>query len=359
MKYIIKRNNLVFLILFIANLLMSIIAFFVLPDKFFYDSIILVEDTYKEIGFFGSYPFAILFYKITLLRYLAYPLVSIIQYPVLMYIIYKIGIPTDFHKLNARNIIIYIGFFLLALYVSMPSKEFITFLIVSLVPYIFLLKNKLDGFKIRLALFVFIAFSFFRSYYLLIPIIAISMYLFSFIKVKNKAVLTVFYGIIISIFISLSSGLITGKFITQSTREQLNETREILHDKDTNSKFVSPIPADTWYGETISILNGFFAVNIPVYEGLKLIFKPQVIAFVIWQLSLLYILLVKFSKCLREKHKFKFEFWSLLILFSYYIVQGLFEPDLGSAIRHKIGFFPLIYFIFYYDDFRKKVQTNI
>lgn len=355
MKTIISKSNYVFIILFTINLLFAIIAVFILPQKYFYDASTITNDTFNEIGFFGSYPFAILFYKLTALKYLAYPLVAVIQYPILIYIIYKIGVPTNFYKLNAKNIIIHIGLFLVALYVSMPSKEFITFLVVAIVPYIFLLKNKSDGYKIRMALFVFVAFSFFRFYNILIPVIAIGMYLFSFIKINNKALLTIFYGVIVSIFISFSSGLITGKFITESTREQLNEYREQQNDKDTNSKFVSPVPVDTWYGESISILNGFFAVNVPVYEGLKQIYKPQVIAFVLWQLSLLYILLVKFSKCLKENQKYKLEFWSLLILFSYYIVQGLFEPDLGSAIRHKIGFFPLIYFIFYYNDIRKKV----
>ena len=33
------------------------------------------------------------------------------------------------------------------------------------------------------------------------------------------------------------------------------------------------------------------------------------------------------------------------------MVQGVFEPDLGTSIRHKIGFLPLIYFALYYDRF--------
>jgi cell division protein FtsW (lipid II flippase) len=83
--------------------------------------------------------------------------------------------------------------------------------------------------------------------------------------------------------------------------------------------------------------------------------SPQIISFIIWQLLLFYILLVRLARCLKEKKNNKDELWILLILFSYFIVQGLFEPDLGSAVRHKIGVFPIIYYALYYDYFRKNI----
>ncbi len=118
---------------------------------------------------------------------------------------------------------------------------------------------------------------------------------------------------------------------------------------------VSPVKTDTWYGETVGIVYGFFTVNVPL-NGLKHIFSPQIIVFIIWQILLFYILFVRFSKCLKDRKKYRYELWILLILFSYFIVQGVFEPDLGTAIRHKIGIFPLIYFALYYEHFRKELQ---
>jgi hypothetical protein len=38
---------------------------------------------------------------------------------------------------------------------------------------------------------------------------------------------------------------------------------------------------------------------------------------------------------------FKSQKNELAVLFSYFIVQGVFEPDLGTAIRHKIGVFSI------------------
>ena len=40
--------------------------------------------------------------------------------------------------------------------------------------------------------------------------------------------------------------------------------------------------------------------------------------------------------------------WLFHILFGYFMVQGIFEPDLGSSIKHKIGVLPLIYEAVFY-----------
>jgi hypothetical protein len=353
MKLIVKKNKAVYLGLFILNLIIAFLAYFILPNKFFNDTKIIVYDLGNEIGYLGSYPLSILFYKVTLLRYLPFPLIALIQYPILIYILYRIGVPDKFHILTVKNILIYLGFFMLAIFVSMPSKEFITFLYISMVPFIFMNSKYSENKKIFLVLFLIALFGAFRVYYALIPIIAVGIYLVSFLNFKNKVYASIFYGVLISVFLSLSVGVLTGKFISESTREELNTERRFS--KEANSMIVSPVQTDTWYGETISIFNGFVAVNIPVFQGIKHFLSPQIVAFVVWQLFLLYILLVRFSRCLRDREKFKLELWTIIILFSYYIVQGMFEPDLGTATRHKIGFFPLLYFIFYYEDFRRKV----
>jgi hypothetical protein len=137
------------------------------------------------------------------------------------------------------------------------------------------------------------------------------------------------------------------------SREVVNIGR--IGSADANSIIIPPIKPNTWYGETVGIFYGFFSVNVPI-NGLKHIFSPQIIVFIIWQLFLFYILMVRFSRCINSRTEHKNELWALLILFAFFIVQGVFEPDLGSAVRHKIGIFPLIYYALYYDHFRKKLQ---
>jgi len=136
MRILVKENKFIFLWLFGINLLISVLAYFVLPDKYFFDTKIIIIDSHHEIGLSGSYPFAILFYKITGLRYLPYPVIALIQYPILTYILYKIGLPNNFHIINIKIYWFILGF-MMAIFVSMPSKEFITFTYLSTVIFIY------------------------------------------------------------------------------------------------------------------------------------------------------------------------------------------------------------------------------
>jgi len=352
MKRVIKINKFWFMALFGINVLISAFAFLFLPKRYFNDTVIIVFDKLHEIGWVGSYPFTIMFYSITKLKYLPFFIIALIQFPFCVYLLYKIGIPSNFHKITVKNIIVYISFFLMAIFLSMPSKEFINFMYISLIPFVFLKTNWTTLKKVIVVMVLLLFFGlFFRTYYLLIPIISIGMYFITKVNFKNKAITSIFYGITIIIFLSIAHGLVKGKHLSESNREAFNAERT----KENNSAIVSPISTKTWYGETVGIIYGFFEINIPIIEGFKHILSPQIISFIIWQLFLFYILLVRLARCLKEKKNNKDELWILLIVFSYFIVQGLFEPDLGSAVRHKIGVFPIIYFALYYDYFRKNI----
>jgi hypothetical protein len=351
MAIVIKENKLFFYGLFFVNLIISILAFAVLPERFFNDANYIVLPALHGKEEIGSYGFTIAFYKYTFLSYLHYSVVALIQYSVLIFALYKIGLPPNFHIINAKNLIIHISFFMLAIFVSMPSKEFITFLFVVTIPYLY--QSKIPSkYKILSSMLFLVVFGLvFRIYFILIPIIAVGMYLISFIKFKNKILATFFYGILIAVFLSLAHGLIKGEFLSESSREAVNIYRKGM---DVNSMIISPVKTDVWYGETIGIFFGFFSVNLPVIEGIKHILSPQIVSFIIWQLALFYILIVRYNRCLKNRIEKKNELWAILIIFAYFIVQGIFEPDLGTATRHKIAFLPLIYYIFYYDYIGKK-----
>lgn len=354
MKTKIEKSKAAFLLIATANLAVAAAAFFILPPKFFYDAAIIAFDKGNEIGYVGSYPVSILLYKISGLCYLPFPVIALIQVPILMYVFYKIGIPDHFEKLNVKNILVYMAFLMIAIFVSMPSKEFITFLYLS--PIVFMCLNEQISLKrtiIYTVLLLLIFGVFFRPYYLLIPVIGGGMYLVSLVSFKSKTITTLFYGLLIAVFLSFSHGILKGKYLSEISREVVNNER--IGSADANSIIISPVQTDTWYGETIGIFYGFFTVNIPI-NGLKHLLSPQIIIFIIWQLLLFYILLVRFAKCLADRKRYSKELLILLIIFSFFIVQGVFEPDLGTAVRHKMGVFPLIYFALYYESFRKKLQ---
>ena len=76
MSLFLKKNTAAFFLLVGLNLLVAFAASFVLPKRFYYDAAIIAYDKGNEIGYFGSYPLTILFYKITGLRYLPFTLIA-------------------------------------------------------------------------------------------------------------------------------------------------------------------------------------------------------------------------------------------------------------------------------------------
>jgi hypothetical protein len=77
------------------------------------------------------------------------------------------------------------------------------------------------------------------------------------------------------------------------------------------------------------------AVNVPIIEG-QTHFITTSIGFVLWQLYFIFVCPV--FQMFKNRKQYQFELWTLLILFAFFIVQGIFEPDLGTSIRHKIDF---------------------
>ena len=238
---------------------------------------------------------------------------------------------------------------------AMPTKEFINFIFIASI-VLFFKRRKFNLKKtVIVSLFCILFFSFFfRPYYLMIVFISIFIFLVKYINISNRKFEILIYGLLTAVFFSLSYGAVKGSFISNDTRERINNFRIKANDKNANSMILSPVNTKSWYGESISIFYGFFSVNLPV-NGIKYLFSPQIIMFVFWQTFLFLILYYRFGKSLKFE-KNNYETWLFYYLFSFFIVQGVFEPDLGSAVRHKAGVFPLIYYLMYYENFRKTLR---
>lgn len=313
-----------------------------------FDAYSIALDRYNEKGWVGSYPFSMMFYDITGIGKLAFPLVALIQLPVIFIIYKSLNIPASFYSFNLRNVLIWAGLLMYGVYVGFPSKEFITAIYIYIICVF--LKSSLNLFsKIFFSTILLVFFGwFFRQYFILVPFLAILLYAIGYLKIKNKILTALLIGVLTSCFLSLSYGIVKGEFMSQSSREALNKVRLETGDSNASTMIVSPIKTDVFHGEVVGIFYGFFTVNIPI-TGFRFILKPHVIAFVIWQLILFIYLFCIYNKILQNKKQYKHEQWVFHLLFAYFIVQGIFEPDLGSAVKHKLGVFPLIWLAIYYD----------
>lgn len=346
---LIKKEILLF---FIISILVTAASFVIpefLPDKYLFDAILIAEDPHNEKGKLGSYGMTMLIYDYLKLNRLTFGQVGAVQTFIVLFLIYKLGIPKNFHKLYLSNLVIIVLFLIIPVYLSMPSKEFINIIFIFIIIQL-LRKSEHITFKSIFWIFMlFLAFAYFyRTYYALIPFVAIAVSIISRIKTKFKVFNIFFISIFACIMISLSYGIVRGEFISSSTREELNKLR--LGRDDSQTLIVSPIKTDTAIGEAVGIIHGYFSVNFPL-NGLKFYYKPQVLFFVVWQMLL--ILLIINNTLKESKHKrLTNKAWVLFLLISYMAVQGIFEPDLGSSIRHKLGILPLIYEAIFYKNER-------
>lgn len=346
----VSKSHFLFFLFFLFGLIITFLAYQVLPERFFRDAETILNRNNYFKGFMGSYPFTASFYKLTGLAKLDFVFIGLIQYPIMIYLLYKVGVPKDLYKLKLKNFIIFSLFIMLAIYVSVPSKEFINFLYLYIIVY--MIKNKIFSYfkTIIYTIILLLFFSyFFREYYAIVAIISIGMYLASFIKFNNYKTTSIVFGITLLIGISLSYGIIKGQYISNETRAYVTSLA------DSNTIITPPLQTNTWYGESISILYGFFSVNLPL-NGLKYILSPHILFFVFWQLTVFFLLIKTYGRVINEGKRNNYELWLFYILFSYFIVQGVFEPDLGSALRHKASVFPIIYYLLNYESFRKKAE---
>lgn len=344
---VINKNTAVFIGIALFVTLLGMLSGLYLPDRFFSDAYTIALDRYNEKGWLGSYPFSMSFYDVTGLGKLPFSVVGLIQIPILFYLISRLGIPETFTRLTFRNLMIWTTLALIAFFISYPSKEFINVVYLMAIAYVLTLPISL----IRKMLFTTLLFAFFswffRSYYLLVPAIALCLYVINLVSIRNKAVSNIVVGLVFVIFLSLAHGLIKGEFFTTSSRENLNYERLAKGDQDADTMILSPVGSDNIFEESVSILYGFFTVNLPI-NALKFWYKPQVIIFIFFQIALFLLLFRIYGKVLKSK-RHSHELWVLNLLFAYFMLQGVFEPDLGSAIRHKIGVIPLIWLAIYYD----------
>jgi len=242
---------------------------------------------------------------------------------------------------------------MIAVFIGQPSKEFFTYIFIGLIVLIFQRKELSLGVCLCISFLLFAFFgAIFRPYFAFIPIISFGIFLITRIRFQNRWLMGVVTGIAIIVLLSFSHSLVKGQYFSAMSREAINLER--LNKENADTMIVSPIPPTNIFGEAFATVYGFVSVNFPI-NALKFFYKPQVVAFILWQLLLTWIIIVRFGYLLKDYPNRKKEFWLMLFFLSYLMIQAIFEPDLGSAVRHKIGVFPLIYFLLYYDEFKRKL----
>lgn len=349
-----SKNQIFFILIGITAITIGAFAHSFLPEKYYYDAVLIATDPYNQKGIINSYPVAMLFYDMLYLNKLPYSMISIIQLTIIFYFFYKLSVPKNFTKLYLSNILIWSALIALSIYISMPSKEFINILFIFFIAFIFKSKRYKPKIKIYIILVLFGLFGlWYRIYFTMLPILAVVSFLVFKLKIRKVITTSIITSILAAIIISSIYQNASGKYMSEGTREALNEKRAGRQDSQT--LILSPIETNNLLGEAIGIVYGYITVNLPFESLIKFYKKPQVILFSVWQILLFYVLIVQFNKARKTPTSaWNEQTWLFHIIFSYFVIQGVFEPDLGSSIRHKFGVLPIIYQAVFYKRLYEK-----
>jgi len=343
-----SSNKMVVLVMLIPlTIFCKIFQFNCLPSKYFFDSsrmlsmstgsndmqawgdaYEIVADLFRKINFLGY----------TSLQDWAYTLVFIFIF-IMFFMLIRLNEPD---KLQLFFIFCSVG--LLNIYIFNISKDVIQYGIFFLM-YIVIINKKLP--KILKVLLCFYIFwwesSFFRSYYILMGILFILLYMiiktvqFKVKKVNKKILISIF----IIIFISMYALIYVSQFISYEDYERLINIRYTVP----NQGAVSAI--NNWIDDRGSL--SLYMVNY-IINAVRMMFPvelllngPFYMPFVVYQGFILYYLIKTIGNL--NKNTNEIVVLALSSFIAYLLVSFTFEPDFGSFVRHEAATFPILHLI--------------
>ena len=343
-----SSNKMVVLVMLIPlTIFCKIFQFNCLPSKYFFDSsrmlsmstgsndmqawgdaYEIVADLFRKINFLGY----------TSLQDWAYTLVFIFIF-IMFFMLIRLNEPD---KLQLFFIFCSVG--LLNIYIFNISKDVIQYGIFFLM-YIVIINKKFP--KILKVLLCFYIFwwesSFFRSYYILMGILFILLYMiiktvqFKVKKVNKKILISIF----IIIFISMYALIYVSQFISYEDYERLINIRYTVP----NQGAVSAI--NNWIDDRGSL--SLYMVNY-IINAVRMMFPvelllngPFYMPFVVYQGFILYYLIKTIGNL--NKNTNEIVVLALSSFIAYLLVSFTFEPDFGSFVRHEAATFPILHLI--------------
>lgn len=284
----------------------------VFPDKYFYDSLrilnmIKIKDFYDRSG--DSY-------GLTAYIFSFIPIKKLQDYNIFLYLFFigffinlvlKVPRTMKFYVLN------FIYLFLSIVYLLRPGKEFLQLVMLGLCYF----------YRKYTPLFLIVGGVVFRQYLMLQAGIYIGIWILA--NKKNKKL---WFVVLLILFVVLNIKFSKLMFEIFSVRDIVNKYR--IDSVDAKTIILNILQGKSIALYYINYLINFFRLLFPIELILKSIKYIPYIVFQIW-LSL---------KLWSWKKNIKHEY--VMLLYSYILVSTIFEPDFGSFLRHTIPYFIFI-----------------
>lgn len=220
-----------------------------------------------------------------------------------------------------------------AAYLSQMAKDQIAFLIVIFPAFILIKDEKVRFWTFLLCALIYAAF--FRPYWLLIIIMTFSLRFFPKTHSKFVNVFRITFVLVLELIVILvvyrllhGSSILDIRYSINAGRIDTGNSQSMIPSLFKNTNLFYEL-ANIGYTAIIMIL--------PVHLS-----ALSQIMYYAWLYLILFLLKEPFKQLLDGRTECSIY---LLFLLSYIVVQTLFEPDLGSCLRHQIIFFPVIFYL--------------
>lgn len=352
-----KINLLLIYIVLCESIILKTVMYKILPDKYFYDGLHIIELIQSDIIVDKSYTFAANFFKyinfwgLTTLQGWSYFLTPIFMLLVLIIISKN----KKYSLSNIVFIIASIGF--LNIYVFGISKDIIQFLF-FLIIYI-ILKSKLNNVKkifLICIVLLFEAFNF-RIYYAIMSMLIVTIYIIYNLFINKKKIKKIE---IVKIFILSTLAFFVEVFIV-SILSPSNYNSIIYARSSVNLSRESTVDAVTMINDLLGLNANFitfmgnYVINlVRILIPIELFFKGiKYIPFIVYQLYITYNLFISLKKINSINI-----LWIITAL-SYLMIATIFEPDFGSFIRHESAMFLIIQYIIFNINNEKNISRHL
>ncbi|MBU8686476.1 hypothetical protein KM918_03800 [Priestia megaterium] len=361
----IQNKNLQVVFFSILLLQAGIIIFLaphILPDKYFYDAI-TIRKQYTQLQnssfeFFDSYANTARFYRFFGIDQLNSSLLE----GCFAYSIVFISLFFTFKFTNTQinkqiAMFIFIWNVPVSIYLGQLSKDAIAFLFMGLITFLVIKSEKLTLFKILLLIVIYALF--FRSYWFTYGVFVLINYsiLLNGYKIFKSQTLKIMCYIVGILALFITSNIF-GTALTDS-RTSVNMFRE--GSVDANTLISNYMPNSNFLTDMINWMVAFITIVFPI----SLVPRMNILslAFTLWNIFNIYFLFRVFRNTItynlndRDIKKIKLIF-TLIISFTF--TQALFEPDLGSFLRHQLIQLPPSFYLLLtcYKGYRKKFNAK-
>lgn len=208
-----------------------------------------------------------------------------------------------------------------SVYLGQISKE-------TLVVLMMIIIVTFNGKYNLISILLMLLYGFFvREYWLLIALLFVFNHII--LKKNNKILKVILLNFLMITILSFLHILMFGELLT-SYRYEVNEYR--MYAGEVNTILLNPYNAVNVISDLGNFIYGFTNLILPI-DGIS---STNELAYYVWILLLTFISIKKLRKA-----NFNDTIVPLSLLISFICVQSIFEPDMGSVLKHQIGLFPL------------------